>query len=386
MRSFPGSFRRPQALHRSAALCVAVGLGLICSACGSSGEIEVAAAAESSAAPTVSEGTSAADESSTTAAEVEQADVPTTVEQEDDSSEDLAEQPCRMVIHLEGESCVPADAQRIVTMDPIGTLSTLLAVGAPVIGASAVSGDGDPWPAYLAPSAGNIEVVGTSATPNLEAIAALEPDLIITTTEYPGFYDQMSEIAPTVVFGGTFYTDDWEVVTSNIAALVGKTDEYAILMSEYHERAAEIAAQVESLGGVEITRLDEFGGQFFHYSHDCVWFGGIFRTTGISQPAQQVLDCDPADPYSGVGQISPEEFAIFEADIVLVYSHFGGGEVSSDDIPEVVSETPLWSTIAAVKNGNAFRVDDAWGLGTGVFAANEVLNDLEVFLAEFAAG
>lgn len=43
--------------------------------------------------------------------------------------------------------------------------------------------------------------------------------------------------------------------------------------------------------------------------------------------------------------------------------------------------SPLWKNLAAVKAGRAFAVDDDfWMTGTGILAANRVLDDLEKYL------
>src|SRR5262245_5594024 len=87
---------------------------------------------------------------------------------------------CREIEHEGGTTCVPADPQRIVALDSLTVLPTLIELDAPVVGALSVYSAGDPFPDYLDPvDVEGIEVVGDLQTPNVEAILAAEPDLII---------------------------------------------------------------------------------------------------------------------------------------------------------------------------------------------------------------
>lgn len=52
---------------------------------------------------------------------------------------------------------------------------------------------------YLADDVADVELVGEIGEPNLEQIAALEPDLILgSELRVADFYDELSAIAPTV--------------------------------------------------------------------------------------------------------------------------------------------------------------------------------------------
>ena len=84
----------------------------------------------------------------------------------------------RTVVHAMGETEIPARPQRIVVLDT-GELDSALSLGVTPVGAvtTAVSED---FLSYLAEGAAGVERVGTIAEPNLEAIAALQPDLILS--------------------------------------------------------------------------------------------------------------------------------------------------------------------------------------------------------------
>ncbi|MEM9654863.1 MAG: ABC transporter substrate-binding protein [Actinomycetota bacterium] len=293
---------------------------------------------------------------------------------------------CRLVAHRAGETCVPANLERIVVVDPLGALPTLLALDAPVVGAMGVYSADQPWPAYFdeAETAG-VEVVGAANVPNLEQIASLDPDLIIASLEY-GAADTLADIAPTVVLGGTFYTTDWESETLVAAQAVGAEGEYRSLIDEYHRRADALADRVDALGGVTMTRLDDYGGVYYLYDNNCIWLGQVLDRVGISQPPDQETQCTDQtlaeNIYSAVNNISAEQFGLLDADLVLVYGLGSDGTA----IPDTTTSAPLWPTLTAVQNDQAFSVDDAWGVGAGLWAAEAVLDDLERFLDQLDGG
>ena len=81
-----------------------------------------------------------------------------------------------------------------------------------------------PLPAYLKDLPSSIQSTGSMVEPDIEAIAALEPDLIIASGRTIKYLDQLKEIAPTVLFS-VDQKDYWTSVSKNIrlvASLFGK--------------------------------------------------------------------------------------------------------------------------------------------------------------------
>lgn len=103
----------------------------------------------------------------------------------------------RIVEHAMGATEVPAEPQRVVVLDT-GELDSATALDvAPVGGVTALPGL--PILEYLQTAAASMEVVGTIEEPDLEAVAALEPDLILSSElRHEKIYDELSQIAPTV--------------------------------------------------------------------------------------------------------------------------------------------------------------------------------------------
>ncbi|MFP4634456.1 MAG: ABC transporter substrate-binding protein [Nitriliruptoraceae bacterium] len=273
---------------------------------------------------------------------------------EDDAAE------TRTVTHDQGETEVPAEPERVVTLDS-PHLDAALALGVTPVGSTAVFAD-EGLPSYLDDRTGEVEVVGTIEEPDLEAVAALEPDLILSATvRHEQIYDQLSEIAPTVFTesSGT----DWKQGVSLVAEALGRADEGERALAEHEQRATELG---EELGASQqqagIVRF--LPGETRIYGPD-TFSGSVLADVGYSLP-----DLD-YDQYSMVS-ISAEQVELLSDADVLFAATFGAEEESTRG--EV---TELWGQLPAVADGCQFDVaDDEWMIGIGLIGAELILDDL----------
>jgi hypothetical protein len=131
----------------------------------------------------------------------------------------------RLIEHAMGETEVPADPQRVVVLDT-GELDAAMTLGIKPVGAvEAIPGEG--FPSYLE-GTDDIENVGTIAEPSLEKIAALNPDLILSSKlRHEAIYDQLSKIPPTVFAEKTGVA--WKGNFDLFAEALGRTEEAEIV-------------------------------------------------------------------------------------------------------------------------------------------------------------
>lgn len=288
---------------------------------------------------------------------------------------------CREVEHVAGTACVPADPQRIVALDSLTVLPTLLELDAPVAGALSVYSVGSPFPSYLdADAVAGIEVVGDLQTPNVEAIAALRPDLIIGTEPVvTPILAELEAIAPTVVTRYTFYESGWRDDVRVVADAVDRLDEVEERFGALDERIAEVRAGLEAQGGSHsLTRLDVFQGMPIYYRLACTWFGEVLLAAGVTQPeAQGPEDCTDGDYQSVLVYPSLEELEVLDADVIVAYQQQAGADDVGADPLTALEATPLWSGLAAVQAGRVHVLGDAWGIGGSITSALQILDDLE---------
>jgi iron complex transport system substrate-binding protein len=281
------------------------------------------------------------------------------------STEVEAAGEARVVTHDMGETEVPAEPQRVVVLDS-PHLDTALSLGVEPVGAVAVF-DGQGLPAYLGDRTEGIEVVGTIEEPDLEAIATLEPDLILSATvRHEGIYDQLSQIAPTVFTesSGT----DWKQGFELVAEALGQTEEGQQALAEYDDRVAQLG---EDLGASEMTAsiVRFLPDQTRIYGPD-TFSGSVLAEVGFQLPDLEY------DEYS-MAYISPEQFEQASADVIFTTTYGDPAETTQSDV------TALWGNLPAVQNGCQFDVaDDEWMIGIGLIGAGIILDDVEAFLTE----
>lgn len=289
----------------------------------------------------------------------------------------------RAVEHALGRTRIPARPERVVALDSFVALPTLLDAGLPVVGAisvSAISG-GEPLPLYLEPEeVEGIEVVGgAESAPNLEAIAALQPDVIVgwSVLTDERLYRDLSRIAPTVLTEGSAYLGgDWRTEARRIASWFGAEETADRRISRYEERVAELRGRIEDrLGSPEVSALRITEDQLLLY-YSCFWPGSVLADAGLGRPRNQRRDdgC-PAFQQDHAAMLSLEKLP--EVDAEAIFYYVGGTREGATALEDEMLDSDLWRGLEAVQNGRAFAVGgEAW-LFANARAAMRVLDDLE---------
>ena len=141
-----------------------------------------------------------------------------------------------------GDIEIPADPQRVVALSYAAQPAVEL--GGNVVGVHTQ----DNWAENVHPddvdTMTGLEEVGNTAEANFEAIASLDPDLIVIGWPSDGWenvpLDHLEELAPTVAIG-LGDPDSWKEVEVEVADAIGVSDTYEQLEGEYDARVAEIA-------------------------------------------------------------------------------------------------------------------------------------------------
>ncbi|MGW5688600.1 ABC transporter substrate-binding protein [Nonomuraea sp. NPDC003754] len=285
--------------------------------------------------------------------------------------EGTATGPTRAIKHAMGETKVPQTPKRVVVLDT-DKLDTMVSLGLTPVGA-AQAAENQKWPAYLGSALSATTSVGTLQQPNLEAIAALKPDLILGTKfRQAAFYDKLSRIAPTVFTEKVGVT--WKENFLLDADALGRKAEAEKLLSAYEGRAEQVGAKFAKLK-VSIVRfmpteIRMYGPESFS--------GIVLGDAGVQRPEAQLL-ADQDDKR--FGKLSQENIAKADGD-ALFYSAYGDAAAKSQ---AEVTGGPLWKNLGAVTSGHAHDVDDeVWMLGIGVTAAGKILDDLDTYLTPLA--
>lgn len=263
------------------------------------------------------------------------------------------------VSHARGTTEVPDDPQRVVVLEPV-ELDTAVALGVTPVGA-AVASNVAGVPAYL--GVDGVAPVGTVPEPDLEAIAALRPDLILgTESRHSKLYDQLSAIAPTVFMATQ--SDPWQQNALLVGEALGKTAQTQTLLAEFTQRCSAIKDEFALEGKTanmirprDETTLSLYGPTSFA--------GSALECVGLTIPAQDWKDGLQAD-------ISPENIRNAAADYLFVTAS------KVDDrslIPAAITQN-------ADAFGSVTLVDTSyWVSGVGPKGGMRVLDDVERFLS-----
>lgn len=274
----------------------------------------------------------------------------------------------RTVEHAMGTTEVPAEPERVVVLDS-SFLDAALALGVTPIGATEAELAAG-VPDYLADQVADIEVVGLTDEPNVEAIAALDPDLILgAKVRHEALYDRLAQIAPTVFTesSGTNWKDGFAVT----AEALGSTDEADRYLADYEERADEIGERVAAEG----TRLSMV--RFLLPDEIRLYGPDTFSGTVLTDVGFDLGDHD-WDEYS-MAYLSAEQLG--RADAEVIFSSSYGGRDSEEFLSAFAAVEDIWNSVPAVAEGRQHWVDDdVWMLGIGPLGAQQILDDIEATL------
>ncbi len=270
----------------------------------------------------------------------------------------------RTVVHAAGSTTVPARPTRVVVVST-GQMDAALTLGVVPVGATAGDGAGrvpDYLRARFPDRSADLDAVadlGTRTQPNLEAVAALAPDLVLVNASAKDgdVLGALQAIAPTVVTQGTGLR--WKQDLLLLADGLGLRQRAQTWLDEHHARAAALApspSPTVSFLRRNGDRVRVFGVASFS--------GSVAEDAGLARPqGQRFTDETSRD-------VSAEQLDLADADRLF----FG---VQGGDAAELTS-LPTWGDLGAVRTGRAVQVDDdAFFLNTGPTAARIVLEELE---------
>ncbi|MEU7147360.1 iron-siderophore ABC transporter substrate-binding protein [Streptomyces sp. NPDC045470] len=275
----------------------------------------------------------------------------------------------------QGEVEVPDAPRRVVVLDT-AELDSAITLGVRPVGATRSDVAGGFLNYLPKDKLAGIEDVGKIGAPNLEAVAALKPDLILTSkVRDGGRYAQLKAIAPTVMTETTGYP--WKQNFATHADALGKIPEAKRAVAAYEAHARRVTA---ALGGAAAAQRTTTNVVRFVEGADTriygcrSYIGTILNDVGTG-PTSVVQDA----PDGMMIEVSAEQMNRADADAVF-YSAYGSPEKSKETR---VTGGALWKNMKAARNGRTFRVDDElWIQGIGYTAADKILSQLQEKLTQ----
>lgn len=245
-----------------------------------------------------------------------------------------------------GEVTLAARPERIVILSPTHT-EMLFAIGA---GDQVVAIDDQsshPPEAQEKPS----DLSGFQ--PNLEAITAYEPDLVVIGDDFTGLAPQLAPLGIPVWSGATAVTfDDVYAQIEQLGALTGNVGEAAGLVAEMQGEIDALVASIEPFDP-RLTYYHELDDTYYSVRSN-TFIGQVYALFGLENIA------DAADAGSDFPQLSAEFIVEQGPDLVFLACTVWCGTSA-----ESVGDRPGWDSMPAVLNGNVVELDDdivsRWG-------------------------
>ena len=255
--------------------------------------------------------------------------------------------------HTFGETIIEEQPERVVVLG-WSAQDTVYALGLDPVGMPAYPfGGGDDG---VLP--GNDEyfdaevttLLDTADGPPLEAIAALQPDVILAP--YEGFdeavYESLAGIAPTVAYPGEAWTTPWREQTRMIGEALGRTEEAEQLVAETDDRVAAIAAEHPEFEGLTFVYTSMSAEALYLYLPTDPRVQ-LIEDLGFTV-APSVGELAAGAEESFYAQLSLERAPEIESDVLV---GFADG-LSADE----VAALPIYSQVPAIQDGAAVLIDD----------------------------
>jgi ABC-type Fe3+-citrate transport system substrate-binding protein len=278
-----------------------------------------------------------------------------TSENQGESATNLEQNKERAIQHGMGETKILGTPERIVVLE-IAYLDALASLGITPIGV-ADSEDSSTITEAVRKNIGEYTSVGAPEEPNLEVISSLKPDLIIADlSQHEAIYEELVNIAPTIVLGGS--SEEYQGIIDDfslIAQVVGKMNEAQKVLDEHFKQIEEMVAKIppdESRVLMSIAVTEE-------ESHIDSSIGSLLGSIGFNYAFGL---------ESQGSHVSLDEVAELNPEVLFIVKGSG-----SQPIINEWKSNPLWQGIHAVQNGAVYEIDSAYWLGTKGLITSEVI-------------
>lgn len=263
-----------------------------------------------------------------------------------------------------GQVEIPKDPQRIVDLS--GNSDILSILGYSVIGtANSDAYDYTKLPSYLEDTLKDAKILGYSLqdTVDIESVLELNPDLIFISKTQEKVYEQLKNIAPTVMI--ELEQIDWKQDLHKLAEILNKQDVANEWISQYEKNAQQKGEEIKNTYGENTTYLALLasGGQLFVF--DAAGIGSIlYDDMGLSKPQnlpEQTNISLPVISYEGLSEI--------DSDYLIL--------VGTDTDIENLKQSPIYQNLRSVKNGNVIELPSSpyFNMGYSCIGRNIFVNE-----------
>lgn len=261
-----------------------------------------------------------------------------------------------------GEHTLDGPATEVVSLE-WGLTENLLALGVVPVGQADIEGY-NTWDTVAPLDPEGITDVGTRGEPSLSDITALEPDLIVTTTDIPdNVIGQLEDIAPVLTVRGSDSEDPLGYMRSTVELLgtaTGTEEEAEAALGEFEQALSEGQSAIADAGfaGDEFVMADGWlnnGVVSVRMFTPGSYFGAIGEELGLVNAWTE-----GGDPDYGLAQTDVEGLTTLD-DLHFLYA---ASDSEADPFAEGLADNAIWAQLPFVTGGNVHRIPNGiWMFG-----------------------
>jgi len=287
-------------------------------------------------------------------------DTPGTTTVDDVATSEVSSGPITVTDGRGEEFTLEEPATRVVGLE-WGVVENLVSLGVMPAGVADVEGY-TTW-VSAAPLDDSVTDVGLRGEPSIDALVALEPDLVITTTDLPeNIIAQIEELVPVLVVRAAAAERPVDQMKDNltlVAEAVGKTGEAEELLAAVDASIADGAAALAEAGleGRPFTMADGWV-EGNNVSVRAFTAGSLVGAVGEEMGLVNAWELE-GDPNYGLAVTDVEGLTNL-GDVEFIYY----ANAAEQDPYETLAGNAIWEGLPFVEAGNVHRLPDGiWMFG-----------------------
>lgn len=240
------------------------------------------------------------------------------------------------VVHAQGETVIKKNPEVIVSYD-VAAIETIEFLGGSIAGVPELAGGQE-----LSKTA--TETVGSMFEPDYEAVAALDPDLIIVAGRSAAVYPELAKIAPTIdISFGNDMMASFDGNSVALATIIGKEAEVQAPLDEAHARV-DVLKSAAADSGTGMLVMVSAGSLTALAPNNAQGGRGalIYNVLGIQPPVEDLETATHGEPISFefLLEHNPDWLFIIDRDRAVGEDGQPAEQVLDNDI---IHQTAAWT-------------------------------------------
>ncbi len=264
--------------------------------------------------------------------------------------------------HEGGELVLDKVPQRIVALNWAAT-EALLLLGVTPVGVA--DRDGYPYWVQEPPLPDGIYNVGTRSAPSLEAIAELDPDLIVTSGQLAPARSQLKALAPTYIISvydkGTSPLEQATRMLITLGDMLNREKQAEEALASLDRTLARNRDRLAAAGlsGAPVALVNFMDDRHVRINAPNGIFQAALDGLGLRNAWQQNGN------FWGFAMVGLEDLAPLEDAHLVAISPVPPG------LDQQLSQSPFWTHLPAVQQRRVYQIDPVWAYG-GIYAVHRM--------------